>query len=270
MTRIIGYTVYTQNVRYDNRNPVEGELLWEKRMPSLVSSIRFHASTNSFVCLQEVLHHQLEGILKELGPEWRHVGVGRDDGIQKGEYAPILYRSDEWDLVDSQTYWLSPTPEKPSRGWDAALPRIVTFAKFKSQWSGGIVNLFNTHFDHQGVIAREESAKLIIKLIEAHGKGATAVLTGDFNSESTDAGYKYMKQYMEDACLAVSAPAKYGHNLSYTGFNKQDRPSRIDFVWLTKDIHIRACGILHSEFHGFKFSDHRPVMVRIEHKLTMN
>lgn len=236
-------------------------------MPQLVSSIKFHAKYNAFVSLQEALHHQLMEILEQLGPEWSYAGVGRDDGKEKGEYSPILYRNDEWELLDTKTYWLSDTPDQPSRGWDAALPRILTFARFRNKWSQGVVSMFNTHFDHQGVEAREKSAELIVKLIDRHCQGKTAVVTGDFNSESDDPGYKYLSKHMNDAHVTVANEDKYGHSLSCTGFDEtHDRPTRIDFVWLTKDIDILSYGILHSEFHQFKFSDHRPVMARIEHK----
>ena len=61
--------------------------------------------------------------LQEATPEWMdylkanlddyaYVGVGRDDGVNTGEYAAIFYLKDKYTAVDSGTFWLSPSSPK--------------------------------------------------------------------------------------------------------------------------------------------------------------
>jgi endonuclease/exonuclease/phosphatase family metal-dependent hydrolase len=268
MARTISFRIYTHNIRYDNRSPTDGEELWETRKYLVVSSIRFHARANSFVCLQEALHHQLLDILEGLGSNWAYVGVGRDDGETSGEFAPILYRKDEWNVVNCCTTWLSPTPDVPSRGWDAALPRILTWASFENISTGGKANIFNTHLDHQGVVAREESAKLILDRVKTLGEGSPAVLVGDFNSTDKDNAYRTVASELVDASKDVAKHDIYGHTLTYTGFNDRECPSRIDYVWVTRGVIPHSYGVLHSRFNNITFSDHRPVVADIEQRAS--
>lgn len=111
----------THNIRYATSSPVKGEEKWEVRKSHLINELRFHTThyVESFICLQEVLHNQLLDILSGLDgdmQEWLHVGVGRDDGLEAGEYSPIIYKPAIWQLEDSKTVWLSRTPDRPSKG----------------------------------------------------------------------------------------------------------------------------------------------------------
>ncbi|ANB13211.1 hypothetical protein AWJ20_1493 [Sugiyamaella lignohabitans] len=271
MTRLIEFRIYTHNIRYDNRNPTEGEELWEKRRELVVASIRFHARTNAFVCLQEALHHQLEDIIQGLNGQpshgnWSYFGVGRDDGKTRGEYAPVLYRTDEWELIDGKTTWLSETPDKPSRGWDAALPRILTWTKFRNKSHGGITHICNTHFDHAGPKAREESAKLIIERIPKYSNNGPTVLVGDFNSTDSDNAYSVVATSLRDTSKVVAPPDRYGHTLTYTGFNESEPCTRIDYVWVTKDVTPISYGVQHNRYRSITYSDHRPVIADVQHK----
>ncbi|GEQ69193.1 hypothetical protein JCM33374_g2864 [Metschnikowia sp. JCM 33374] len=192
--------LYTHNIRYDNKNLTPGERPWELRRPLVSESIENNTSGGpSVVCLQEVLFNQLEDILADLNTNnnWEYFGVGRKDGIKTGEYAPILYKTADWALESSRTYWLSETPDKPSVGWDAALERIVTEVVLKSKRNGQRVKVLNTHFDHKGVKARRESVKLIIRKMQVGHE--PSFLCGDFNTQPTDEPYSILKgtEYMD-------------------------------------------------------------------------
>jgi len=121
----------------------------------------------SLICMQEVLNQQLVDIKADLGSAWTHVGVGRSDGGQGGEFSPILYQPGVWQLQRNRTYRLSSTPDVVgSVGWDAALPRIVTVAQFAHVSTGAKLVYMCTHFDHQGQVAREQSASLVIQIAD--------------------------------------------------------------------------------------------------------
>jgi hypothetical protein len=109
--------IITHNIRYATASPSKGEKPWTERMPSLINELRFNSLYNSesFICLQEVLHSQLVEIMEGLGQEWDYIGVGRDDGREKGEYSPIIFRKTVWGVDKWKTVWLSETPDKPGK-----------------------------------------------------------------------------------------------------------------------------------------------------------
>jgi len=230
----------------------------------------------TFICLQEVLHNQLEDILRNLndnttsGSSWDYIGVGRGDGQKGGEFGPIFYRPSVWKLDDWKTAWLSDTPDKPSRGWDAALPRIITIGFFQHQATKQRVVMMNTHFDH-GVTARAMSARMILKLVEEYQviKGSPTrmpvLLTGDFNSTPDDQAYKIMTapdSNMVDIGTCIPAGKRYGHEMTFTSFGELS-PSIIDFIFGNKnDVCLpKSYGVLENKFDdGIYLSDHRAVV----------
>ncbi|KAK4104772.1 DNase I-like protein [Parathielavia hyrcaniae] len=270
----------THNVRFAIEDPSPGEELWSVRCPRLCSQLSFITSgqDSAFVCLQEVLHSQLSDIQACLGPAWTHIGKGRDDGIEAGEYSPIFFQPDRWECLRSRTYWLSPTPDVPSKGWDAALNRVVTMGSFRHRGSGAIVVLMNTHFDHRGEVAREESARLLLKLAETWaGERGTqpflpVFLTGDLNSTPTQGAYKILTDKdsgMRDISDLVPEDTKYGNReITYTSFGNPDEPpSRIDFLFVreTGSLRFLNFGILPNRFDDQVYlSDHRPVVADVE------
>ena len=158
-------TTLTFNIRYDN--PDDGKNSWEQRKTSVVALLEHYAP--QIFGLQEGLLQQVRYLKEHLGP-YNYVGVGREDGKEKGEYSPIFYDTTQYEMISNSTFWLSNTPEKVSVGWDAALERICTCALFRHQESGKYLWVFNTHFDHMGVKARQKSAQLLLKIqIEQFG-----------------------------------------------------------------------------------------------------
>lgn len=273
--------ILTQNIRFDNVNyPAREERPWTERKKHLISALDFNThGDNSIICLQEALHHQIIDILAGLNnnnppeSEFIYYGVGRDDGKLAGEFAPILFRKSEWSIKESKTYWLSETPKVPSRGWDAALPRILTKVVLKSKRNPLIViNLYNTHFDHQGKIARKHSAEFISKKLKTNEAN---FFCGDLNTEPTDEPYKILTEAgINDSRLLVNQDYAYGFETTYTGFRDEDCRT-IDYIWSSPgskkyyyhetgepdyQIKIRQFAILPNYFRGFHYSDHRPVV----------
>jgi endonuclease/exonuclease/phosphatase family metal-dependent hydrolase len=264
----------THNIRYATDAPFKGEERWPVRCPLLCSELVFHSrEPATFICLQEVLHSQLRDILRALNASaspyatWACIGVGRDDGKKGGEYSPIFYRPAVWKLEKWDTLWLSPTPRVPSKGWDAANPRIATIGHFEHSLTGQKVVVTTTHFDDQGVVSRKESAKMLLKVLdlEPGSIGASAVLlAGDFNSPPDDEAYKIMtaqESIMADVTDMVPEERHYGNEMTFTGFGFVDStPSRIDFIFIRKRdrINFDTYAVLANRFDDRVYlSDHR-------------
>ncbi|EDN09357.1 hypothetical protein I7I51_04754 [Histoplasma capsulatum] len=246
--------ILTHNIRYATSAPFRGEKPWKDRKQRLLNELHYHSCHNpeTFICLQEVLHVQLNDILSGLNPstststgattEWAYIGVGRDDGKQAGEYSPIFYRPAVWELEESKTVWLSETPSVPSRGWDASSIRIVTIGVFKHLVSRKRVLGMSTHLDDQGSKSRYEAAKLILTMANLYltknrlaSRNINGIfLAGDFNSEEDQEAYRVLtavdSQFV-DAQKQVDTALRYGSENTYTGFGYEDEgPKRIDYV----------------------------------------
>lgn len=261
--------ILTFNIRYATTTPFKNERPWPERFPLLLSQLqhetRFlngtstspHHPAASLICLQEVLHTQLLDLLNALnnlpasnatlasGPIWAHVGVGRDDGHQKGEYSPLLYPVAVFKLLHSETVWLSPTPEKPSLGWDAGSIRLLTVGVLEHRVTGRRVLASATHLDNVGSESREHSVGIILGALRRAGRewacegeeSLPVVLAGDFNSFPEQEAYRGMKNsgYVYDLRDFVAEMRRYGEEITFTGFEKEkwsDEQGRIDFIWL--------------------------------------
>ncbi|MFC3415690.1 endonuclease/exonuclease/phosphatase family protein [Algoriphagus hitonicola] len=250
----------TFNIRFDNAGD-EGNL-WKDRSPHVASLIQFHQI--GLFGTQEGLQHQIKELSETL--DFEYLGVGRDDGAEKGEFTAILFDPKKYELLDQSTFWLSPTPEKPSKGWDAALNRICTWGKFKNQ-GGESFYVFNIHYDHIGQQAREESSKLVIqKIAEINTQNLPVILLGDFNVTPDNPAYTTITKSADwqDARLISEIPA-YGPEGTFTGFDWEKMPDGIiDHIFVHGDVKVIRHGIL-TDNYGKKYpSDHFPVMVEIE------
>ncbi|MDR2917448.1 MAG: endonuclease/exonuclease/phosphatase family protein [Tannerella sp.] len=235
-------TIGSYNIRNDNSGDKEKGDGWERRCPILSQQILF----NDFDIFgaQEVLHNQLEDLLNML-PQYAYVGVGRDDGKTQGEYAPIFYKKDRFKLLDSGNFWLSENTGYPNKGWDAALPRICTWSKFKDLKKKKNVWFFNLHFDHIGVEARKQSAILVLnKIKETCGKDAV-ILTGDFNIDQTNESYKLLAGSGILYDTYETAEIRYALNGTFNSF-ESDRltNSRIDHIFVSDRFKVDRYGIL--------------------------
>ncbi|GAA5908054.1 hypothetical protein JCM6882_000213 [Rhodosporidiobolus microsporus] len=252
-----------------------GEHRWHERREKLVDQVLFHEL--DVVGFQEVLDGQFEDLKVLMGEEeWGYVGVGRDDGKHAGEAVPIFFRHSRLSLLRTEHFWLSPTPHVPgSRGWDAGQPRMVTaaFLRDRLRPSGtgegrdeADVVVLNTHWDDRGLLARTESAKLILKQVEAlvlaparerGGQDPLVVLLGDLNSVAEESGYQVLTggrykprgegkgegRAFRDARHELAArgtrlegpgamSGRFGPLNTFTGFTPSDVPKVIDFIML--------------------------------------
>jgi endonuclease/exonuclease/phosphatase family metal-dependent hydrolase len=257
------------NIRYATTSPFTNERPWSERFPLVLNQLqhetRFLDGTApdvrpaaAVICLQEVLHNQLIDILNGLNelpspsssgenpadsPIWAHVGVGRDDGHTKGEYSPIIYPVKIFRLIQSETVWLSPTPDKPSKGWDAGSIRILTVAVLEHKSTGQRVLASATHLDNAGPISRKNSVGIILDTLKRVHKDwaiddiLPIFLAGDFNSFPDQEAYLRMaaSDYMHDLQKFVNPKRRYGEQSTFTGFEPdkdRDEQGRIDFIWL--------------------------------------
>ena len=237
---------------------------------------------------QEGLRHQLDSLKTSL-PKYDYIGVGRNDGKKEGEHAAIFYRIDKFELLEHGDFWLSETPEKPSVGWDAVLPRICTWGHFKYKDTGFEFLFFNLHMDHIGKQARVESALLVQQKMKEIGENLPAILTGDFNVDQTHRSYLALTESGILCDAFEVADLRYATNGTFNGFDSDNyTESRIDHVFVTPTFHILKYGVLTDSYRRMKEgnqkasvkdcpeeisirsyesripSDHFPVMVKLE------
>lgn len=258
---IDSFRVMTFNIRYDNTG--DGENAWPHRKEMVAGMIRFHGV--DIIGLQEALLHQLED-LDGLLPGFSWIGVGRNaDG--DGEYSAILYNEHRFELLDKRTFWLSQTPDVVgSAGWDAALPRIATYARFEDRVTGKSFSFLNTHFDHIGEIARLKSAEFILDTIGDLAESESVIVMGDLNTTDNDEPYRVLSEnefapgrMLLDGFYHSEEP-HHGPATTWTGFREIIPDRRIDFIFASDDIRQVRHGILSDRIDGRFPSDHLPVV----------
>ena len=249
-------SVMSYNIRLATES--DGENAWSQRKEYLTSQVVFYEP--GIMGVQEALPEQLEFLDEEL-EQYRYIGVGRD-GERKGEFSAIFYNSDLFEMLDNDTFWLSETPERISRGWDAALNRICTYGRFREKASGKEFYVFNTHFDHKGEVARLKSAELIVdKIKKVNSDGLPVVLMGDLNLPPSSPSLVPIQRYLNDS-RAVASEAVFGPEGTFNGF-KFGEPvgERIDYVFTSEGIKVLKYGVL-TDSKELKYpSDHFPVLV---------
>jgi len=251
-------TVATYNIRYDTPN--DGPNAWPNRKENVKALIRFHEW--DIFGTQEGLRHQMNGIA-EL-EEFAFIGKGRDDGKEAGEHSSIFYKKDRFKVLESGDFWLSETPDKPGKGWDATCcNRICSWAKFKDLHTKKEFYFFNVHFDHQGVEARRQSGFLMAKKIKEIAGNSLVVCTGDFNSIPETEQIKTMKSLLNDA-HDVSAQPAYGPEGTFNSFQFEAKmQNRIDYIFVSNTAKVLKYGVLTDAKNQRYPSDHQPVVAKI-------
>lgn len=261
-----GLYVSTYNIRYQNQGDYKKGNGWKQRCPVVCAQINFQHP--DILGTQEVLAEQLDD-MKALLTDYDYIGVGRDDGKRKGEHTVIFYDRKTIRLLQQGHFWLSETPDKPGLGWDAACTRICTWGKFRSRKAGKTFYFFNLHLDHVGVVARRESARLVVRRIREIAKGKPVILTGDFNVDQNDTIYSI---FTTSGLLNDSyehSKQHFAENGTFNGFNPDRKTdSRIDHIFVSPSFHVMRYGILTNCYwtdQGRRLpSDHYPVFVRLE------
>ncbi|MBI3220260.1 MAG: endonuclease/exonuclease/phosphatase family protein [Bacteroidetes bacterium] len=255
------YSVMTYNIRLDT--PADGVNAWPNRKEKLIGLIR--KNNPDILGVQEVLHQQMQDLQTSL-PDYAFVGVGRDNGKEKGEYSAIFYKKEKFEVLKQSTFWLSETPDVPgSKSWDAAITRVVTHAELKDKTSGQIFLVLNTHFDHIGKEARLKSTLLIKGFIEGYthsNKKMPAVITGDFNSEPTEPPYQNMVNGI-GIKLYDTRPADSTAG-TFCGFTVNAMTCKtIDYIFHSAGWKTESYQVLADHDGTYYPSDHLPVIVKL-------
>lgn len=270
------------NIRYDN--PGDGEHAWPHRRAIVIETLVDRAP--DFIGLQEALPHQRREIEAALaaeasdrGPRYASIGRTREVSDAQGEATPLLHREDRWERLEGGTFWLSKTPETPgSRDWDAACPRIATWARFRPRvaaatdassgaGSTGLdertLLVVNTHFDHASAEARREGAKVLVAFLSRMRKEHPAiavVLMGDLNAAPSDAAVATLLEAgLVDTHRAAGGDEKFGTFHGFKGVAATAGRPRIDFVLADRSFEVLQASIDRREPGGRPPSDHLPV-----------
>ncbi len=247
--------VMSYNIRLDT--PHDSLNNWLYRKEAMIEL--FKKEQLSVMGLQEVLSNQLLYIDQEL-TSFRYIGVGRDDGDVQGEFCPIFIDSTIWNIDNSSTFWLSETPYKVSVGWDAALPRICTYALLEHQVSNRKVWVFNTHFDHVGVLARQHSVSLIENFIDSiNVDDYPVILMGDFNLEPHSSPIQKLSEKFIDTWKATPQ-IKRGVPGTFNGFGTVKNEPRIDYIFSQGLDQVTSKHLKAIKENGRFISDHFPIL----------
>lgn len=260
------FNLLTFNIRYNT--PQDGVNAWPNRKQHVAALIQFHQA--DVVGLQEATLGQLNNLTEEL-PHFKWTGQARDDGKtdSPGEYAAILYNQEKITVLKQGSFWCSPTPTIPSKGWDTSLNRNINWAYLKHN-NGSQFYLFNAHFDHKGKIARTECAKLLRQHIDNIAAEEATIITGDFNAIPTSKAYLNLtdnqpyKKDMFDASK-ISSLKPYGPAFTFTAFDiNAQQQDPIDYILVSQEFKVKRFGVLSDSLNGRLPSDHYPVLIEVE------
>lgn len=255
--------VMSFNIRLDLAS--DGPNAWSHRKHMVAEIIRHEGP--ALIGMQEVLLHQKSDLEAAL-PAYVFIGAARDDGAEKGEFSPLAFRSDRFELLDSGTFWLSPMPAQPGKAWDAAYPRIATWAILRERTAGGRLAVLNTHFDHVGAEARANSAGIIANWARRHAEQGDAVIVlGDFNAATTSPPLALLDDASRSSlrlARAASATPPYGPPGTFNGFKfDADAPEPIDHVLVSEDFEVLRFATVTQHWGGRLPSDHYPVVAEL-------
>ena len=255
------------NIRYNSWNNIDGENGWPYRKDAVVKMIL--EEQPAAIGLQEALVDQLQ-YLDSCLPQYRRIGVGRDDGKEAGEFMAIYYDTTRLELCGENTWWLSETPETPTKGWDAACYRTVTEAEFRDRRSGKPFVYLNTHLDHVGKTARAEGAKFISSrvltdnLLTPHSslKATPIILGGDMNSTIDDTIFNAF--YSVGLIPAREMTDSTSNAITYNAFGGCDQSGNDGKVidhFFVKGLKVVRFRTLDGDYGVPYISDHYPIEI---------
>jgi endonuclease/exonuclease/phosphatase family metal-dependent hydrolase len=255
-------SVMTYNIRLDVASDADND--WNHRKSFLTDQLAYY--TPAIFGIQEALPHQVVDIQLAL-PAYKHIGIGRE-GENQGEASSIFYQSSRFTVQHETTFWLSPTPELISKGWDAACLRVCTFGLFTDLPSGKRFWVFNTHLDHLGEEARTKGIALILDKIKAvNTANDPVILMGDFNTTPNHLRMQNLKNSLNDA-RDFSQTRPFGPAGTFNGF-AHDKPvtQLIDYIFVSKSgFAVKKYAVLSDAINNHYPSDHLPVFVQLEFK----
>ena len=261
------FCVMSFNIRYGTAE--DGDNHWQIRHDLVLQTIL--ANEPDVIGLQEVLDFQAHELRAAL-EDYEFVGVGRDDGLAKGEFAPIMFRRKLFQLVDCGFLWLCENVDQPGKcGWDAACPRMLTWVRLGFKRSPfNSVYVINTHFDHVGARARLESARIIRRTTDALG-GSPIIVMGDFNCGPGSPPYQELTADRGNLAELRDSHTLLGHDETlagtFNGFRGDRSGPRIDMIFVNRRFEVlqtaidrRSFAALGADIDGHRYpSDHFPV-----------
>ncbi|MFZ4435433.1 MAG: endonuclease/exonuclease/phosphatase family protein [Flavobacterium psychrophilum] len=254
--------VMTYNIRLDVASDADND--WNHRNHFLTDQLAYYAP--DIFGIQEALPHQVMDIQLALS-SYNHIGIGRE-GENQGEASSIFYQSSRFTVQHETTFWLSPTPEVMSKGWDAACLRVCTFGLFTQLKTGKQFWVFNTHLDHMSEAAKTNGLELILAKIKAvNTNNYPVILMGDLNSTPNQLRIQNLKNSLNDA-RDFSETKPFGPAGTFNGF-AHDKPvtNLIDYVFVSKSgIDVKKHAVLSDAINNRYPSDHLPVFVQLELK----
>lgn len=249
------------NLRMDT--PRDSINAWPNRKEMVKSLIQYHDF--DIIGTQEGFIHQLTDLMEM--PGFAFIGAGRDDGKQGGEHSSIIYKTDRFKVLESGDFWLRENPDEPGLGWDATCcNRIASWGLFKDLENGNEFYVFNAHFDHQGVVARRESGKLMVKKMKEIAQGKPVICTGDFNSTPDTEQIIGLSEFLNDS-YKVSKMKPYGPVGTTNAFVfTAPMKNRIDYVFVSDDFEVSKYAVLTDALNQRYPSDHLPVVATVNFK----
>lgn len=248
-------SVCSFNIRGSNMS--DGINSWENRRDSVIAE--FTKYQYDIICMQEPLIDQINDFMSIDQYEW--LGLSNMGTTDSDVFTPILYDKSKLNVLEYGTFWLSPTPDIQSKGWDGKFPRICTWARFRDIKNCRIFYVFNTHLDHVGATAKVEGAKLICRMVNEKVKENAVFITGDMNSTpSTPAIKEFEKQFKNARNVA---DVKIGPSGTAHSYGSLTPPSQIDFIFINDKIQVSKFTTITKKFGVRYMSDHYPIVADI-------
>lgn len=204
--------------------------------------------------------------LKELLPQYAYYGVkrGGDDKEKNAEINGIYYLKDKFDLLESDTFWISLTPETESRFEGAGCNRICSYAVLKNKNTGSVFAVFNTHLDNVSLEAQNLGGTLIAeKSEELKNKydGLSVVIMGDFNQYADGPAVQTLTEKgFVNACEVVNDK----NTLTYHGWGMFDYLGPIDFIFADDTVKIKNYKVHEEKQDNSYASDHFMITAELE------
>ncbi|MDR3060475.1 MAG: endonuclease/exonuclease/phosphatase family protein [Dysgonomonas sp.] len=263
-TKPLDVNVMTFNIRLDHA----GDSLnnWQYRKDNAAQMVKMN--NIDILGTQEVLLNQLND-LKERLPEYNAIGVGREDGKDKGEFSSLFYKKDKFTEIESGNFWVSETPEVAgSKGWDASYLRVAAWAILEDKGTGKQIFVMNTHLDNDGLTARKEGGSLLLKKAAELGKGLPVILTGDFNDTPESEAIKNITDANKAGHLIDSksiATNISGTDWTFHDFGRLPLAERplLDYIFVSKQIKVSDYSVLPDTLNGTFVSDHKAVVAKL-------
>ena len=247
--------VMSFNIRLGVAN--DGENSWPQRKERVYAMLQ--SELPDVVGIQEAYDFQIDDILGNV-PAYKSFGVGREDGVRKGEHSAILYRPDKLRLEAGGNFWFSNTPAVPnSMHWGNRITRMCTWARFSEKASGKFFYVFNLHIDHQSQPSREKAIELLLKQIEGRPTKDPVLVTGDFNAGESNPAVMAMSPTFKDSYRMIHPNEKVVG--TFNGFEDKRDGDKIDYIFVDFGWSVTNASVMYGNW-----SDHFPVTARVTFK----